>query len=62
MLGEGKGKIESCVQDHLDVAVAHLSARRERQRTVLLLFLGMLAFKLACDAGFLWLTTQDSVS
>lgn len=62
MLGEGKGKTEGCLQTHIDVAVAHLSARRERQRTVLLLFLGMLAFKLACDAGFLWLTTQDSVS
>ena len=62
MLGERKGKIEICVQVHLDVARAHLSARRDRQRTFFLLFLGMLAFKLACDGGFLWLTTQDVVS
>ena len=62
MLGERKGKIEICVQVHLDVARAHLSARRDRQRTFFMLFLGMLAFKLACDGGFLWLTTQDVVS
>lgn len=62
MLGEGKGKIESCVQGYLDVARTRFPARRQRQCAVFLLFLGMLAFKFACDAGYLWLTTQDPVS
>ena len=62
MLGEGKGKTESCVQTDLDVARANLAERKKRQGTLLLLFVGMLAFKFACDGGFFWLSTQDPVS
>jgi len=61
MLGERKGKIESGIPRDFEVS-SFFSERRERQSAVFLLFLGMLAFKIACDAGFLWLTAQDAVS
>ncbi len=62
MLGERKGKTEGCLSGHFEVTRASFLEWCKKHSGIILLFLGMLAFKVACDAGFLWLTTQDAVS
>ncbi len=61
MLGEGKGKTERGLQTDPDTVRNRFAALRVTHGKLLLLFVGMLAFKLACDLGYLWLSTQDRI-
>ncbi len=62
MLGKGKGNIKSSLQKPAHIKIRRMESLLIQHKTMLTLFIGMLAFKISADAGLYWLATQDPVS
>lgn len=61
MLGKGERKADSSVQQNSVLKYARMCEFQKPQKDLIVLFIGMIAFKIASDAGYFWLTTQDSL-
>ena len=60
-MGKGEGKDDRCLREDSVLTDGRLDSHGAAHKELLVLFFGMLAFKLACDAGYLWLGGQDKV-
>lgn len=61
MLGKGKGKNDCGICKDSALMDRSWEELHRPAKDLAVLFLGMLAFKFSCDAGYLWLSTQDQV-